>query len=415
MTGAAASGVSMSRITRWYLALFLCGVALATAGCAARIERDPVPAALVADASIPGLAHARFWGDEAPSDILAFVQEHMPGAKRMAVAVSLQKGRPVVEYLALSGGAGDGAFGAGLLAGWSQRGNRPKFEVVTGVSAGALIAPFAFLGPAYDRHLREIWTKYDTEDLATPQVLADLLGAEAVADSGPLKKLIAKYVDRRLLDRIADEYRNGRVLLVGTTNLDAQRPVIWNMGEIAASRHAYALELFQQVLLASASIPGVFPPVHIKVRAGDRVLEEMHVDGGPTRQVFLAPSHLSLRNFDKLYPKPPMRRIYVVKNGKLNPEYEAVQANTLAISARSLFTVTKSQSIGDINRIYATAQRDGAEFRLASVPASFSAVSTQPFDPNYMKQLFAVGFELGRIGGPWVNTPPEASTPMAVR
>ncbi|KAB2919770.1 MAG: hypothetical protein F9K29_04050 [Hyphomicrobiaceae bacterium] len=405
----------MSRVVRWYLALVLCGAALAVTGCAARIERDPVPAALVPDATIPGLAHARFWGDEAPADILAFVQTHMPGARRMAVAASLQKGRPLVEYLALSGGAGDGAFGAGLLAGWSQRGNRPKFEVVTGVSAGALIAPFAFLGPAYDRQLREIWTKYDTEDLATPQVLAGLLGAEAFADSSPLKRLIAKYVDRKLLDKIADEYRSGRVLLVGTTNLDAQRPVIWNMGEIAASRHAYALELFQQVLLASASIPGAFPPVHIKVRAGDRILEEMHVDGGPTRQVFLAPSHLSLRTFDKLYPKPPMRRIYVVKNGKLNPEYEAVQANTLAISARSLFTVTKSQSIGDINRIYATAQRDGAEFRLASVPASFSVASTQPFDPNYMKQLFAVGYELGRTGEPWASTPPEASAPVAVR
>ena len=132
------------------------------------------------------------------------------------------------------------------------------------------------------------------------------------------------------------------------------------------------MELFQQVLLASASIPGAFPPVHIKVRVGDQILEEMHVDGGPTRQVFVAPANLSLRTFDKLYPKPPIRRIYVVKNGKLTPEYEAVQANTLAISARSLFTVTKSQSIGDINRIYATAERDDAEFRLAAIPASFA-------------------------------------------
>jgi hypothetical protein len=144
------------------------------------------------------------------------------------------------------------------------------------------------------------------------------------------------------------------------------------MGEIAASPHPYAVELFQQVLLASASIPGAFPPVHIKVRVGDQILEEMHVDGGPTRQVFVAPANLSLRTFDKLYPKPPIRRIYVVKNGKLAPEYEAVQANTLAISARSLFTVTKSQSIGDINRIYATAERDDAEFRLAAIPASFA-------------------------------------------
>lgn len=385
------------------------------AGCAARIQREPVPVSLVGDATVPGMAHARFWGDEIPRDILAFVQTHMPGARQMAAKVSREKGRPLVEYLALSGGAGDGAYGAGLLVGWTQRGDRPDFEVVTGVSAGALIAPFAFLGPKYDRQLREIWTKYETEDLATPQVLAGLLGAESLADSSGFKDLIARYVDRRLLDHIAQEYRKGRVLLVGTTNLDAQRPVIWNMGEIASSPHPYALELFRNVLLASTSLPGVFPPVHVQVAAGDRMLEEMHVDGGPTRQVFLAPSHLSLRMFDKLYAKPPVRRIYVVKNGKLTPEYEAVQANTLAISARSLFTLTKSQSIGDINRIYATAVRDGAEFRLTSIPPEFNAVAKQAFDSDYMKALFAVGLKMGREGNPWSTAPPEAAPLTAQR
>jgi len=374
-----------------------------------------VPAALVAEASIPGLAHARFWGDEVPGNILGFVQAHMPNAKVMASKVSQDRGRPLVEYLAISGGAGDGAFAAGLLAGWSKKGDRPQFEVVTGVSAGALTAPFAYLGPEYDRRLQQIWTKYETEDLATPQLLAGLFGADAFADSSGLADLIAKYVDRKLLDRIAAEYRKGRMLLVGTTNLDAQRPVIWNMGEIAASQHPYALDLFRQVMLASASVPGAFPPVHIKVRAGDKVLEEMHVDGGPTRQVFVAPAQLSLKTFDRLYPRPPLRRIYIVKNGKLTPEYEAVASNTLAISARSVFTLTKSQSIGDINRIYAMAQRDGAEFRLASIPASFSVPSSQIFDPAYMKALFAEGYKLGSQGEPWVMTPPEAGATLAAR
>ena len=393
-----------------------CGVLAALlAGCAAQSARAPVPAALVAEASIPGLAHARFWGDEVPGNILGFVQAHMPNAKVMASKVSQDRGRPLVEYLAISGGAGDGAFAAGLLAGWSKKGDRPQFEVVTGVSAGALTAPFAYLGPEYDRRLQQIWTKYETEDLATPQLLAGLFGADAFADSSGLADLIAKYVDRKLLDRIAAEYRKGRMLLVGTTNLDAQRPVIWNMGEIAASQHPYALDLFRQVMLASASVPGAFPPVHIKVRAGDKVLEEMHVDGGPTRQVFVAPAQLSLKTFDRLYPRPPLRRIYIVKNGKLTPEYEAVASNTLAISARSVFTLTKSQSIGDINRIYAMAQRDGAEFRLASIPASFSVPSSQIFDPAYMKALFAEGYKLGSQGEPWVMTPPEAGATLAAR
>jgi predicted acylesterase/phospholipase RssA len=370
---------------------------------------------LVSEATIPGLAHARFWGDEAPANILTFAQTHMPNAKVMATKLASQRGRPLVEYLAISGGAGDGAFAAGLLVGWSQQGNRPQFEVVTGVSAGALTAPFAYLGPEYDGRLRQIWTKYATDDLATPQLLAGLFGAEAFADSSGLAELIARYVDRKLLNRIAEEYRKGRVLLVATTNLDAQRPVIWNMGEIAASQHPYALDLFRQVILASASVPGAFPPVHIKVRAGDKVLEEMHVDGGPTRQVFVAPAQLSLKTFDRLYPRPPLRRIYIVKNGKLTPEYEAVAPNTLAISARSVFTLTKSQSIGDINRIYAMAQRDGAEFRLTSIPASFNVPYSQIFDPPYMQALFAEGYKLGSRGDPWTRTPPEAGATLAAR
>jgi Patatin-like phospholipase len=319
-------------------------------------------------------------------------------------------GRPLVEYLALSGGAKDGAFGAGLLVGWSKRGDRPRFEVVTGVSAGALIAPYVFLGPSYDPQLEELWTTFDTGMLATPQLLAGLLGAEAIADTSPLRSLIGRHIDRRMLSQIAQEYRNGRLLMIGTTNLDAQRPVIWNMGEIAAAadRDPEAAQLFRDVLLASASIPGVFPPVHVKVRVGDQVFEEMHVDGGATRHVFLAPAQLSLKTFDSFYPQPPIRRVYVVRNGKVAPSYQAVQPTTLAISARSLGTVTKNQSLGDINRIYTMTQRDGAEFRLASIPASFTAESKEQFDPVYMKALYDVGMRLGLNGNAWVRTPPEA-------
>ncbi len=385
-------------------------VALLVAGCVRSFERQPVPAALVAQAAVPGLANARFWGDEVPKDIYSFVQTHMPSVKRLASRVAQEGGQPLVEYLALSGGADDGAFGAGLLVGWTKRGDRPRFEVVTGVSAGALIAPYAFLGPAYDAQLAELWTTFDASSVATPQILAGLLGAEAIADSSPLRSLIAKHVDRRMLRDIAREYQNGRLLLVGTTNLDAQRQVIWNMGEIAtaAQRDLGAGELFRDVLLASASLPGVFPPVHVKVRVGDKVFEEMHVDGGPSRQVFLAPAQFSLRTFDKLYPRPPIRRVYVVRNGKLTPEYEAVQPNTFAISARSLFMVTKNQSMGDIAQIFAMTERDSAEFRLASIPASFKVQSTKPFDPAYMRPLFEVGYRAGVQGNSWARTPPEA-------
>jgi hypothetical protein len=386
-----------------------CVLAAALAACAG-VERVPVPESLVLHATPQGLAHARFWGDEVPKEVVAFVQLHMPSVKRMAVGAEREGGRPIVEYLALSGGADEGAFGAGLLVGWTKRGDRPRFEIVTGVSAGALIAPYAFLGPAYDEQLAELWTKIDAKMVATPQVLAGLLGAEALADSQPLRDLIAKHVDRRMLRRIAEEYRGGRLLMVGTTNLDAQRQVIWNMGEIAvaAARDPAAAQLFRDVLLASASIPGVFPPVHVKVRVGDRVYEEMHVDGGTTRHVFVAPAQFSLRTFDGFYPQPPIRRVYVVRNAKLGPVYDTVAPNTLAIGARSLFTMTKSQAIGDLNHIFTMTQRDSAEFRLASIPMSFTAKSSQPFDPVFMKALFETGYAIGLAGNAWVRTPPEA-------
>lgn len=390
--------------------------ALVPAGCATMIDRDAVPAALTSSASVPHLAHARFWGDEVPNDLPAFIRTYLPNVGKMATARSSEaKGRPVVEYLAISGGAGDGAYGAGFLAGWTERGDRPTFEVVTGVSAGAIIAPFAFLGPKYDARLKEIWTRYKTDDIATPQLFSGILGGPALADTSPLKSLIEKYVDREMIDAVAQEYRTGRVLLVGTTNIDAQRPVFWNLGEIASSTHASALELFRQVILASASIPGAFPPVRIRVVAGSKAHEEMHVDGGTTRQVFIAPAQMSLKAFDGLYARPPLRRIYIIKNGKLTPEYEPVSPSTISISTRSLFTLTKAQAIGDINRIWAIAQRDGAEFNLTSIPADFTQQAKEPFDQPYMQALYRRGLEEGRSGRSWTKTPPYAFPMVGVR
>jgi len=277
-------------------------VAGTSSGCATLSPRSPVPQELVATAGIPGpgLGHVRFWGDEAPKDVVADIRRKMPGLSRLAESPR-QNGVPVVNYLAVSSGGDAGAFAAGLLVGWTRSGRRPRFEVVTGVSAGALIAPFAFLGPAFDKDLEAIWTHYGSEDLIAKQPLAVLLGGSALADTAPLADLIAHYVDRRLLDAIGAEYRKGRLLLIGTTNLDAQRPVIWNMGEIALSRHPQALTLFRQVVLASVSIPVAFPPVRIEVEAGGELRDELHVDGGTTRKVFIAPLQLSLRSLDPLY------------------------------------------------------------------------------------------------------------------
>jgi hypothetical protein len=298
-----------------------------------------------------------------------------------------------------------GRSAAGLLIGWTRSGRRPRFEVVTGVSAGALIAPFAFLGPAFDKDLAAIWTRDDSDDLIIKQPLALLVGDSALADTGPLADLIAHCVDRRLLDAIAAEYRKGRLLLIGTTNLDAQRPVVWNMGEIALSRHPQALALFRQVMLASVSIPVAFPPVRIEVEAGGELRDELHVDGGTTRKVFIAPLQLSLRSLDPLYSAPPLHRFYIIANTKLVPEWKPAEASLLAIAQSSIAAVNKSHSAGDLFRLYLLARRDGADFNLAAIPVSFSQEAKEPFDRQYMRALFDAGVAQG--GARWFKEPPE--------
>ena len=378
-------------------------------GCASQLARNPVPQALQSQSHVPSLGHVRYWGDQAPTgDVTVAIRQGLPNLTRLAESPS-ENGQPVVNFLALSSGGEDGAFAAGLLVGWTQSGRRPRFEVVTGVSAGALIAPFAFLGPAYDGKLREIWTQYGTNDLVIQQPLAGLLGGDSLADTSPLADLIAANIDARFMAAVAAEYRKGRVLLIGTTNLDAQRPVVWNMGEIAVSGHPRALALFRQVILASAAIPGVFPPVLIKVDAGGDEHEEMHVDGGVTHKVFLTPMQFSIRQLDPLHSAPPINRFFIVNNAKLAPEWKPVEANVFAIAERSLSTLNKAHGEGDLFQLYFQARRDGADFNLAAIPQGFKKQSTEYFDRTYMQALFKAGEARGRSPAPWLKAPPEVA------
>lgn len=365
---------------------------------------DPTQADLAIVADDSGV---RFWGDEVPADIREEVRRRLPNMPKLAQGVRRINGRPQVEILALSGGGGDGAFGAGLLKGWSRRGDRPTFEVVTGVSAGAIIAPFAFLGSEYDSDLEEIWTHYRTSQILTAQILPGLLGGTALADTAPMADLIAKYVDKNFLRRVAGEYQKGRILLIGTTNLDAQRPVVWNMGEIARSNHPKALELFRKVILASAAIPGAFPPVEFAVKVGGKTFTEMHVDGGTTREIFVSPVEAPLKAFDQFYSEPPVRKLYLVTNMKVSAEQSVVEAQTVPIAARAISTLIKSQSIGQVYRIFRMAKDAGADFNYMAVPAEFNGKANEFFDPVYQRALFDEGYRIGLDGGKWMKVPPS--------
>jgi len=378
--------------------------AILLAGCAATLPRNALPERLVDQAEPSGLDGVRIWGDAPAAQIRGMVNREM--RQRGEAAIARSNTEPVSNMLAISGGAEDGAFGAGLLTGWTAAGTRPEFDFVTGVSAGALIAPFAFLGPRYDPQLKAMFTRYGRDDILTVDLLSGIFGGPALADSAPLARLIAQYVDKRLLREIARERRKGRVLLVATTNLDAQRPVLWDMGRIAMSGDWRALSLFRQILLASASVPGVFPPVRIQVRADGQDYDEMHVDGGVTQQVFLAPAALAFGDIDKAVGRRVSRRLYILRNGKITPEWQAVDDKVFATAGRSISTLIKSQSIGDLYRIHSTTTRDGIDFNLATIPAAFNIKSEEPFDLRYMRALYGVGFDLGKVGYHWAKAPP---------
>jgi hypothetical protein len=385
--------------------------ALCLVGCAS-LPRDPVPPALADKATVLESTHVRYWGDQTPPKIDALAAEKWAQV-RATRPYLLKKGtRPRISFLAISGGGSDGAFGAGLLVGWTARGDRPQFDIVTGISTGALTAPFAFLGPRYDQALKAVYTTYSTDQLVTKQPVRGLLGGEALASNAPLARVIASYVTEDFLKEVAHEHNRGRRLLIGTTNLDAQRPVIWDMGKIANSGDPHALELFRSVLLASAAIPGVFPPVYIKVQVEGQVREEMHVDGGTTNQVFLLPTQIRSGGMDAKLGINPIRRLYIIRNGRVAPEFKAVKASTLAIAGRSISTLIKTQGIGDLYQIYLFARHNGVDYNLAYIPGDFPDTSTEAFDPKYMSQLFDLGYRLGKSGTEWKNTPPRLSSPL---
>jgi predicted acylesterase/phospholipase RssA len=314
---------------------------------------------------------------------------------------------PPVHFLAISGGGDNGAFGAGFLNGWTAQGTRPEFKVVTGVSTGALIAPFAFLGPKYDHVLKEVYTTSAQSDIFKKRGILKALFGESMADTRPLAQVIESHVTRDFLNEIAAEHAKGRILLVGTANLDSLEPVIWNMTAIAARQDPDAITLFRRILLASASIPGAFPPVMLDVNIDGTSYQEMHVDGGTIAQVFLYPPSMSASHM-----QPRKRVLYVIRNARLDPDWASTERRTMPIAMRAIDSLTRTQGIGDLYRIYTTTARDKIDFNLAFIPPTFNEPHREQFDTHYMKTLYAVGFDAAKAGYPWHKFPPGFEAPL---
>ena len=385
--------------SRWMIVALL----LILTACAGAPERQPLPPEYTLKAVIPGIPDARFWGDEWPT----FAAERF---ERFTVADFQREFDGVYDkphnYLAISGGGANGAFGAGLLVGWTATGERPEFSMVTGVSTGALTAPFAFLGPEYDDEMKEVYTSTTTRDIATKRNVLDAVFSDSITDTAPLQKLIAKYIDAEKIDAIAREHKRGRRLFVGTVNLDAARSVIWNIGAIAASDYPQKIKLIHELLRASAAIPVAFPPVFIHVEAEGKQYDEMHVDGGTGSQVFVYPAAADWQLITRKLKVHGRPQVYVIRNSFLEPDYQGMKRNVLPIASRTIDSLIRTQGVGDLYQIYALCRRDGNDFNLAYIPSDFTDEPTEGFDPVYMKKLLDRGYQMALKGYPWEKAPP---------
>ncbi len=351
-------------------------------------SRPELTAAEQDAAIIPNIPDARFWADSEKDFIAALPTVRGP-------------------WINLSTGGGDGAFGAGLLNGWSESGKRPQFTLVTGVSTGALMAPFVFVGSSMDPRLKRAYTEYNAGD-----IFEDVKTPESLVDTWPLKRLIAKEVTPELLAAVAEGHKAGRRLFVATTNLDASRGIVWNMGAIASRGDEAALKLFRDIMLASTAIPGLFPPVMIDVEANGKKTQEMHADGGLAAQVYTAPE--TLLNASSNYHLPATE-LYVIANTGLTPEFQQSERSLLGVLGRSIAVGVRIMLRLGVDRAYAAAKRSEIPFNLAyPALAQTDAQARGVFDSEYMKSLFDLGVTRGRTGTPFVQDVSEALRPPAV-
>ena len=402
---------------RHVVRLGLTTLCLLLAACGS-LPRNATPAQAALDGTIPHYPDVRGWAGQTSSTleqdlVRSFAQESQRDFPPDA------SGNVRYALLALSGGGANGAFGAGFLNGWSGTGTRPVFKIVTGVSTGALMAPFAFIGTDYDEALREFYTTTSSRDIfklaSTFGLLWQLLAGEALADTRPLQAMLERHVDEALLQRVAEAHQRGRRLYIGTANLDAPRFVVWNMGLIASSGRPDALTLFRKVMLASASIPVAFPPVffEVELRPGGPRYDEMHVDGGVGARVFINGGVFrgsAIRERGGL-GGAGREDIFVIHNGQLIPPPEPVPRSLSQIAARSIDASGRAAVLGDLFRIHGYAQREGGSVGWVTIPRDIVMTSEEVFDPVAMLALYEVGYRMGKAGDPWIRQPPGQRQP----
>lgn len=388
-TSSAGDGTRQSARHCGAAAVWMTAIAL-LAGCAASSRRE-APLLAYRDAAPVGFARDVMYVDDAR-------QESAGGATRLLwQARQVATGRPA-NVLALSGGGGGVAFGAGALVGWTRTGTRPEFQIVTGVSAGALLAPLAFLGPAWDPIITQAFSGVSTQGLLQARWLHALFGA-SVYRGQPLIDLVNRFVSDELLRAVAAESMRGRLLLVATTDLDHERTVIWDMGRIAAEGGDRGRRLFRDVLVASASIPGVFPPVLIRVQEGGVEFDEMHVDGGTTVPLFIAPTVTAIT--------PEEMRglagatVYLIVNGQLGGAAVTTPVRTVSILRRGVNVALESSSRAAVEVALSLSNQAGMTLRVSQIPDDYPFTGSLDTRSANVAALFNFGVRCGTQNRLW--------------
>lgn len=376
--------------------------ALAGACVESRLPSVPTAVSTAGKDLFLGIPNAKFLVGARDDDIRA--EWIATERRRMALGLGER-----YHLLALSGGGEDGAFGAGLLYGWTRRGDRPVFDMVTGVSTGALMAPFAFLGSAHDEGLKRVYTTIDKNDILSERPLVAGLLSDALSDTAPLMALIDRSLTDSMIREIGREYRRGRFLLIGTTNLDLGRQVIWNIGAIAEAGRPEADRAIRRILLASAAIPAIFPPVLFDAEIDGEKRQELHVDGGASAQLFLYPAGVTVRQVPADIARR-RRTAWIIRNGRTRPLPMETPRSFRDIATRSIATMIGANGVGDIYRAYQQTQRDGVDFNLAFITSGFDRTTDVPFDRDYMNALFEFAMRRMMEGRVWVKKPPGFAT-----
>ena len=305
----------------------------------------------------------------------------------------------MLRALVLSGGGAGGAFGAGALVGLSRRQERPQYDVVTGVSTGALIAPFAFLGSDWDSQLTETFTSGRGAQMSVRGLLALPLGASR--RSAVLAALVDHYVTPELIRAVAREAGRGRLLWVATTDLDKEETVIWDLGAIAMRGGEPARKLFRDVVVASASIPGVFEPVLIHVQQGGRLYDEMHVDGNASASLFIAPAaaYFALLDQRSLHGA----QVYVLINGQIIDAPETTPFKFGPIVARTFSVALKHMSRAQVVAVDQFAEKYRMSVRSTYLPFDYPQYSSADFRASTMRPLFDYGARCAQSGRLWTT------------